>query len=104
MTLKLPLAHRPRLRAEIVVTIVIVLAALWLRDDGGNGLSYRTVEVGRGPIQLLISATGNLKALSTVDVGSQVSGQVLSVNVDFNDAVKKVKSSPPSTRPISRRG
>src|SRR3546814_15993249 len=40
-------------------------------------------------IQLLISATGNLKALSTVEVGSQVSGQVLTVNVDFNDRVKK---------------
>ncbi len=89
MTLKLPLAHQPRLRAAIVAALVIALAALWLRGDGGNGLSYRTVEVGRGPIQLLISATGNLKALSTVEVGSQVSGQVLSVNVDFNDAVKK---------------
>ncbi|MDP2186765.1 MAG: efflux RND transporter periplasmic adaptor subunit [Xanthomonadales bacterium] len=88
MTLKLPLAHRPRLRAAIVAALVIVLLALWLRD-GGNGISYRTVEVGRGPIALLISATGNLKALSTVEVGSQVSGQVLSVNVDFNDAVKK---------------
>ncbi|PKM05835.1 MAG: efflux RND transporter periplasmic adaptor subunit [Gammaproteobacteria bacterium HGW-Gammaproteobacteria-4] len=88
MTLKVPLADRPRLRAVIVAALVIALAALWLRGDGGDGLGYRTAEVDRGPIQLLISATGNLKALSTVEVGSQVSGQVLTVNVDFNDAVK----------------
>ena len=89
MALKLPLAQQPRLRLILVAVVLLVLAVLWLRGGGGNGLSYRTVEVGRGPIQLLISATGNLKALSTVEVGSQVSGQVLTVNVDFNDAVKK---------------
>ena len=89
MTVKLPLAHRPRLRIAIVAIAVVGVLALWFRGAGGNGISYRTTEVTRGPIALLISATGNLKALSTVEVGSQVSGQVLSVNVDFNDAVKK---------------
>lgn len=89
MTVKLPLARQPRLRIAIVAVAVIAVLALWLRGDGGNGISYRSSEVDRGPIQLLISATGNLKALSTVEVGSQVSGQVLAVNVDFNDAVKK---------------
>ncbi|PKO58509.1 MAG: efflux RND transporter periplasmic adaptor subunit, partial [Betaproteobacteria bacterium HGW-Betaproteobacteria-18] len=89
MAQKLPLAQQPRLRLILVAVVLLVLAVLWLRGGGGNGLSYRTVEAGRGPIQLLISATGNLKALSTVEVGSQVSGQVLTVNVDFNDAVKK---------------
>jgi len=86
---KFPLARQPRLRIVIVAVAVSGLLALWLHGDAGNGIDYHTAEVTRGPIQLLISATGNLKARSTVEVGSQVSGQVLSVNVDFNDAVKK---------------
>lgn len=89
MAFELPLAHKPRLRIAIIAIIVVLLLALWLRADRGDGISYRTAEVGRGPIQLLISATGNLKALSTVEVGSQVSGQVLTVNVDFNDRVTR---------------
>src|SRR3546814_5833700 len=89
MAFGLPLAHQPRLRIAIIAAVVVGLLALWWRGDGGDGVSYRTAEVGRGPIQLLISATGNLKALSTVEVSSQVSGQVLTVNVDFNDRVKK---------------
>lgn len=68
---------------------VLALALWWTRDGGEAAQRWRTATVDRGDIQMSISATGNLKALSTVDVGSQVSGQVLSVEVDFNDPVKR---------------
>ena len=47
--------------------------------------AFRTAAVERGDIRVAISATGTLSAISTVDVGSQISGQVTAVLVDFND-------------------
>jgi HlyD family secretion protein len=55
-------------------------------DDAGG---YRTTAVERGDIRVAISATGTLSAISTVTVGSQVSGQVTDVLADFNDKVTK---------------
>jgi HlyD family secretion protein len=51
--------------------------------------AFRTAVVDRGDIRVAISATGTLSAISTVDVGSQISGQVTSVLVDFNAHVDK---------------
>jgi HlyD family secretion protein len=50
-------------------------------------LRFTTVE--RGDIQALVSATGTLQAVTTVSVGTQVSGQISALLVDFNDHVKK---------------
>ncbi len=51
--------------------------------------SYRFVAVERGNIRSTVSATGTLNAVTTVSVGTQVSGQVTELLVDFNDHVKK---------------
>jgi len=48
---------------------------------------YRTALIDRGPIRAEIASTGNLKAVITVDVGSQLSGQIASVEGDFNQHV-----------------
>ena len=45
--------------------------------------------VDRGPIVAKVTATGTLSALVTVQVGSQVSGRIKEINVDFNSPVKK---------------
>lgn len=58
------------------------------RGEAAEG-AYRTATVERGDIRVTISATGMLAAISTVDVGSQVSGQVTDVLVDFNDRVAR---------------
>lgn len=49
---------------------------------------YRFGTVERGDITRSVSASGTLQALITVDVGSQISGQVTRVLVDFNDEVR----------------
>lgn len=49
---------------------------------------YRTAAVERGAITRSVSASGTLEALVTVDVGSQISGQITRVLADFNDEVK----------------
>lgn len=51
--------------------------------------AFRFTTVSRGAIQALVSATGTLQAVTTVSVGTQVSGQISQLLVDFNDHVKK---------------
>src|SRR5258707_701523 len=51
--------------------------------------SYRFATIERGSMQSTVSATGTLNAVTTVSVGTQVSGQVSELLVDFNDQVKK---------------
>ena len=50
---------------------------------------YETVAVDRGPIIAKVTATGTLSALVTVQVGTQVSGRIKQIDVDFNSPVKK---------------
>jgi HlyD family secretion protein len=51
--------------------------------------TYRFATIERGNLQSTVSATGTLNAVTTVSVGTQVSGQVSELLVDFNDQVKK---------------
>lgn len=78
----------PRVSALAAVAAIVVLLGA-CNGEGGAPSGFRTAKVDRGSVSVSISATGTLRALSTVDVGSQVSGQVLSVEVDFNDRVTR---------------
>ena len=81
----------PRLVIALIA-LAAVVAALWFwkgRGGGGGEQRFRTAAVEQGDIRVAISATGTLGALSTVDVGSEVSGKVEEVLVDFNDRVRK---------------
>src|SRR5690606_14219695 len=53
---------------------------------------YRTAAVERGSITRTVSASGSLEALVTVEVGSQISGQIKRVVVDFNDEVRAAQA------------
>ena len=52
-------------------------------------ITYRTAKVERGTIVSNVSATGNLSAVTTVQVGTQVSGTIQKLYVDYNSRVKK---------------
>ncbi len=85
-----PAAPRRWLWPAIILVIVVAAAGWYLTSrDSGTDQAYRTAAVERGEIRTAISATGTLSATATVDVGTQVSGILESVSVDFNDAVKK---------------
>jgi len=75
------------------VAVVALLGAgawYWTARKGEAAESaYRTATIERGDIRVAISATGTLSAISTVTVGSQISGQVTDVLVDYNSEVKK---------------
>jgi HlyD family secretion protein len=67
-----------------------VVAYLVLGRGSKDGSSeFRLAPVERGDVEALVSATGTLSAVTTVQVGTQVSGRVDALMVDFNDTVKK---------------
>ena len=80
-----------RLRIPFVLAAVVLLAAAgwwWThRSAASSEDAWRTATVERGDIRVAISATGTLSAISTVDVGSQMSGLVTDVLVECNDRV-----------------
>src|SRR3712207_3764743 len=57
--------------------------------DATETPTYRLAAVERGSLQSAVSATGALSAVRTVQVGTQVSGQISAISVDFNDRVRK---------------
>jgi len=79
----------PALIGAAVVMAGIAGAAVWLMRPKDAEAGYRTAEVERGDITRSVSASGTLQALVTVQVGSQLSGQIREVLVDFNSPVKK---------------
>lgn len=63
--------------------------AIYANSGGGSEVTYLTAPVERGNLVTTIRATGTLKPVLTVKVGSQLSGQVSELFADFNDVVKK---------------
>src|ERR1039457_1747036 len=72
--------------AMIVVIAVIVFV---VRSRASATPVYRFATVETGNVQQTVSATGTLSAVKTVQVGTQVSGQVAEIHADFNDRVTK---------------
>src|ERR1700733_13305100 len=70
-----------------VLALVLITAA-----TGGCGrkqpLAYNATAVMRGELTKLVTATGTLNPVVNVTVGSQVSGRISKLNVDFNSIVK----------------
>ena len=62
----------------------------WRKHAAANAAPrYETVAIDRGSIVAKVTATGTLSALVTVQVGTQVSGRIKEINVDFNSPVTK---------------
>jgi HlyD family secretion protein len=78
---------------KVLVLLALLAAAAgawtWQQSRGGNGeVRYRLAKVERGPISAVVAASGTLNAVTTVQVGSQISGQVKEIFADFNTPVK----------------
>ena len=80
---------RPVVYALTAVVVLVAAFAGWqLLKPKAPKDPYRTEAVQTGDITKSVSASGSLQALVTVDVGSQISGQIVKVLVDFNDQVR----------------
>jgi len=73
--------------ASLVVVAIAVFAAFQFK--GNEKPQYFTSKVDRGDIGEVVEATGTINAVTTVQVGSQVSGTISRLNADFNSRVKK---------------
>lgn len=84
---------RPRRRVSIAVGALLVLAgagyAYWRAQAGDGAPRYRFATVERGDVEYLVSSTGKLEPVTRVAVGTQVSGIISEILVDFNDEVRK---------------
>ncbi len=84
--------RRHRLRRVLTVAILLVCGAAaffwWQRDTPATAPRYKTAAVQRGDFKVIVTATGNLAPVNQVEVGSELSGIVKSVDVDYNDHVK----------------
>jgi HlyD family secretion protein len=77
----------------LAVILVLILAGVgitkYVRSREAPKPKYQTVTVDRGAIASRVTATGTLSALVTVLVGTQVSGRIESIRVDYNSPVQK---------------
>jgi len=70
-----------------LLVVIAVVAAFGLNRSGQ--VQHFTAKVERGEINDVVEATGTINAVITVQVGSQVSGTIAKLNVDFNSRVRK---------------
>jgi HlyD family secretion protein len=77
----------------IAIALIAILAAAGVAVHRSafarETAEYRFTAIERGDVEASVSATGTLGAVKTVSVGTQVSGQISELLVDFNDTVKK---------------
>jgi HlyD family secretion protein len=72
----------------LALLLLLLLYAFFFTEDGAASPGYRATEVTRGDLTLTVTATGTLQPLNQVEVGSEVSGTIARVAVDFNDPVQ----------------
>ncbi|MGA3015140.1 MAG: efflux RND transporter periplasmic adaptor subunit [Bacteroidales bacterium] len=77
----------------ITLTALVIILAIgawfWFGNKSSSAIQWRTGKVEKGDIKLVVTATGTLSADTTVQVGTQVSGVIDRILVDFNAVVKK---------------
>lgn len=81
-----------RLVISLVVVVAVAVLAFWGYSTWQKPVDsqrYRTLTLGRGDVAQTVSATGTLNPVRVVSVGTQVSGTVKKLYVDFNSQVKQ---------------
>ncbi len=76
----------------ILISIFVVIGLIvWavVANSGKKPLAFTTASITKGDIVNSISSSGSLAALNTVEVGTEVSGKITKIYVDFNDEVKE---------------
>lgn len=72
-----------------IILIAVAAAAFFLLKNKNGEVKFRTEKVTRGDIEMAVTATGTVNPVTTVLVGTQVSGTIKEIHVDFNSLVKK---------------
>jgi len=84
--------HRNRLKRWLIVAILVAVTVtsvvIWTKIGKSNSMQFKTEKVRRGDITVIVTATGTLQPTNEVDVGSELSGIIESVEADYNGKVK----------------
>ena len=81
---------KPKLLQTLSVTVAaFIFASLFGCKSGNGSVTFETSPVLRGDMVEHVTASGSLGAVTSVDVGSQVSGKISGLYADFNSTVKK---------------
>jgi len=88
------IAMNKKVLAGVAAAAIIVIGGAAVMAGGKGGAKagkyeYETVAVEKGTVSRVVSASGAVQPKERVDVGSEVSGKIVDVKVDFNDKVKK---------------
>jgi HlyD family secretion protein len=87
-----PHGYGKRVKRWMAVVLLVIAAlagfVIWRTSGKSATPQFKTEEVKRGNLTVIVTATGTLKPTNSVDVGSELSGTVKSVEVDFNSKVK----------------
>ena len=74
----------------IILFILVTGGFLYFMGGGDNqGSGFATATISRGNLRQVVTATGEIQPLNTINVGSQVSGTIEAIYVDYNSKVKK---------------
>jgi HlyD family secretion protein len=78
-----------RFTAAAVLLVGIIAAVLWYSATrNSTAVQYKTAPVTRGDLTVIVTATGTVQPVNQVDVGTEISGTIRTVEVDYNDRVK----------------
>ncbi len=81
--------NKKQLTATLVVMAVLAAGGWWwMQRSAAQTVEYRTAKIERGSLQASVAASGAVNPVALVTVGTQVSGQIRDVFVDFNSEVK----------------
>jgi HlyD family secretion protein len=81
---------RPRVLAVLVLIAAAAAGWWWWNSSGGaDAPKFRTGKIEKGPITASVSSSGTVNPVTSVQVGSQVSGQIKELFADFNSPVKQ---------------
>jgi HlyD family secretion protein len=86
---KISLTRKQRLLAALVGVAIVATLGFYLWGNQASAAEYMTARIERGKLRNTVTATGTLQAVTTVQVGSQASGTISALYVDFNSIVKK---------------
>lgn len=83
--------RKRHLKIWLIAALIIAgvtTGVVWKATGKSDSMQYKTQKAFRGDIVVTVSATGNLEPTNQVDVGTEVSGTIKTVEVDYNDEVK----------------
>ncbi len=69
------------------LVLLVILSLIVFKGNDSDEVTYKTEALKKGNIEALVSTTGTVNPVTIVEVGSQVSGRILKIHVDFNSKV-----------------